>query len=393
MNSLSAGTSLPSPVRINSTLLAAMKENDALLYVSAAGAGLRLQTALWDVPGASRWLVGFSTPYARTQLQSFIGHEPDSNYVSSEVALDLAMAAFLRAAEHQVVEGLPGSPIGLGITATVGSTRRPKGRLRAHLALITKKKVLLKELPLGTIHGQAARKIHDQAIAEAALFMLEEAFFSDKDPNQAARDALALQRFFRYPIFATNGRRFAREEGITPGVDLAATLNPIHEGHRAMCRAAEADIASAKHGHAPRIVRYLVSSSSPHKGRLSVQEMLCRAGMLRAERWRDESRLVEFTQDEPLFIDKARRRPGSIFLLGADTMARMLNPNWGIQVEEMLSAFARLDVKFKVMGRVVAGRWTTCRDISVPWPHQTLFEPLGGRLDLSSSELRGTPCR
>lgn len=135
-------------------------------------------------------------------------------------------------------------------------------------------------------------------------------------------------------------------------------------------------------------VRYLVSSSSPHKGKLTVQEMLLKAGMLRAERWLGQSRSVEFTHDEPLFIDKARKRPESVFIIGADTMGRMLDPQWGPEIESMLLELKNLGVKFLVMGRVIEGEWKTCRDFYVPWPHGNLFEPLEGRIDLSSTQLR-----
>lgn len=98
--------------------------------------------------------------------------------------------------------------------------------------------------------------------------------------------------------------------------------------------------------------------------------------------------MVEFTHSEPLFIDKARKRPGSIFLIGADTMQRMLDPKWGPDIEPMLNEMKNLGIKFLVMGRVLNGKWTTCRDIELPWSMQTLFEPLLGRVDVSSTEIR-----
>lgn len=367
---------------LHETLLAA----NTLLHVSTTGAGLRLQTALWDTPGASAYLVGFFTPYARTQLHSFLGHAPETSYCSSEVAYDLAMASYLRAAEHRVVEGLLGSPVGVGITAAVASSRLPRGEHRAHVVIMTCEAVREFVVELENGAGADARREHDEILRERVLLELGRTLDGTAAGSSEA-SAVATERFYRYPVFDTNGRRYAAS-GAAAGVYLPATLNPIHEGHRLMCRAAESRMHSAPGG--VRFAKYLVSSSSPHKGSLSVQEMLSKAGMLRAERWRDESRMVEFTRDEPLFLDKARKRPGSIFLIGADTMERMLEAGWGPDIIDMLSEMRNLGTRFWVMGRQLDGRLLTCRDIEVPWPHQTLFEPLDGRLDVSSTELRAT---
>jgi hypothetical protein len=133
---------------------------------------------------------------------------------------------------------------------------------------------------------------------------------------------------------------------------------------------------------------YLVSSYSPHKGSLSIQEMLFKAGMLKAERWLGQSRSVEFTHDEPLFIDKARRRPGSIFLIGADTMQRLLDPNWGPNIDEMLLEMKELKVSFLVMDRVVDGKILLCHNINVPSCGVGIFSSFGKRLDICSTDLR-----
>ena len=357
---------------------------NSLLHVSAAGAGLRLQTALWDTPGASAYLVGFFTPYARTQLHSFLGHAPETSYCSSEVAYDLAMASYLRAAEHRIVEGSLGNPVGIGITAAVASSRLSRGGHRAHVVIITHDVIREFVVEFENGAGIDARIAHDEQLRDRVLvelgLVLDGSAIASKEAS-----TVATERFYRYPVFDTNGRRYPAS-GDAAGIYLPATLNPIHDGHRLMCRVAESRGLSAP-GEA-RFAKYLVSSCSPHKGNLSVQEMLFKAGMLRAERWRNESRMVEFTRDEPLFLDKARKRPGSIFLIGADTMMRMLETGWGPNIVDMLSEMRKLGTRFWVMDRQQDGNLLSCRDIEVPSPFQTLFEPLDGQLDISSTELR-----
>lgn len=366
------------------TLHNLLLQSKSLLHVSSTGAGPRLQQALWDNPGASQYLVGFFTPYARTQLHSFLGHSPDESYVHEDVAYDMAMASYIRAAEHQVESGAEGNPVGLGITAAVASERMPRGPQKAHIVVITRDTIRNQTFYLDKAVGKEARLEHDRAIATVALGLLGDVLEGTLG-NHPVSATKAFERFYEYPIFHTNGTRRKPSERES-AIYLPATLNPIHDGHRAMCRAAEDYYSPGVPGRIKAM--YLVSSASPHKGTLSVQDMLFKAGMLRAERWRRESRAVEFTHAEPLFLDKARKRPGSVFIIGADTMARMLDPQWGPSIEPMLNEIKNLGVEFLVMGRVIDGKWTTCRDVKVPYLHQNLFTPIEGRVDISSTAIR-----
>lgn len=363
-------------------------ETKSLLHVSTAGAGPELLRRIWSELGISEYYVGGAMPYFPHETHAFLGHPPDDSYVSREVAFDMAMASYIRAVENQVVMGRAGSPVGLGITAATASNRWPKGGQRAHIVVVTRDRILDHHLMMVKGLGKEVRALHDADIARMALSVLEFALDPTCPPVPEA-DTLALERFYRYPIFNTNGRRLAALRS-GPKIYLPATLNPIHDGHRLMAKEAE-DARSPEDGGRVQVI-YLVSSVSPHKGKLSVQDMLQRAGMLLAERWRDDevdSRTVEFTRDEPLFLDKARKRPGSTFIIGADTMQRMLDPVWGVDPEALIAEFENLKTKFLVMGRLIDDKWLTCRDIPMPrWTSQLLFQPLGGRVDVSSTQLR-----
>ena len=110
----------------------------------------------------------------------------------------------------------------------------------------------------------------------------------------------------------------------------------------------------------------------------------------RAARLRGYDCLV--TDGYPLYLDKARRFPGRTFILGADALARMLDPAWGVPPEQLLAEFESLGTRLRVAGRVVDGVWTTFDDLlreRIPARFFGLFdEPIGGRSDISSTELR-----
>lgn len=352
-------------------------DTGSLLHVSCTGAGARLLQRLWETPGASRYLVGSATPYGHTQLRSFLGFAPEGSSVSLEVAIEMAMASYVQAAELRSTQELTGSPVGLGLTAAVASDRLPRGEQRAHLAVVARSGVRAVPLPLRKDSGIEARRRHDEAIAEAALGLLRAAVEGANAGVDASADA--VEALFARPVFELDGTRL---ESTSTGLYLPATLNPLHAGHRAMLCAAEREVGAGARGS------YLVTTTSVHKPRLSVPEMLDRVGMARAERWHRQARAIEFSRNDPLFVDKARQRPGSTFVIGADTMARMLDPCWGPSRDQVLTDLRNHRATFLVMGRQVEGRWLTCRDIPVPFPFGLLFRPLEGRVDLSSRELR-----
>jgi hypothetical protein len=353
-------------------------ENKALLYVATTGAGLSFQYNLWKKPGCSKYLVGFFTPYAKTELQEFIGYEPEGSFVSKEVAYDLAMASYIRAAKFKVQKASDGEPIGIGITAAVATNRIPRSEQRAFICVITKDKALLHEVKLEKTLGESHREAHDQIIAAEAENVLICAINWMTHPYTNCTNE-ALDRFYQYPTFLSNSRT---KESFGAALYLPASLNPIHDGHRELAQTAESVcVGFLSDGGC----KYLISTLSPHKGEMTLQEMLFKAGMLRAEKtFRD----FEFTKNEPLFLDKARKRPNSIFIIGADTMERFLDPKWGPNPIELLKELNGLQTTFLVMGRVIDGIFKTVNDIDVPEDYKHMFVPMDGRVDISSTEIR-----
>ncbi len=351
-------------------------ENKALVYVSTTGAGLAFQSNLWGTPGSSEYIVGFQTPYRRGQTIELLGYDPDDSFVSPIVAIDLAMASYIQASKHKVLSGEDGNPVGVSITASVATNRIPRGEQRAFICVITKDRAILHEVKLEKTLGESHRKAHDQFIAAKAEDVLISAFTYQNDSKYIDCTKEALDRFYQYPTFLINSRT---KDSFGSSLYLPASLNPIHDGHREMARTAESVVIPCDG------CKYLISTVSPHKGEMTLQEMLSKAGMLRAEK---TFRGFEFTKDEPLFLDKARKRPGSVFIIGTDTMERFLDPKWGPDPVELLKELKELKTTFLVMGRVMDGVFKTANDITVLDGYKDLFVPMEGRVDISSTEIR-----
>ena len=353
-------------------------EQDAVVHLSCAGAGPALVNKLWRCPGASSYLVGVSAPYGRSQLSRYVGHAIEGSFCSREVAIDLATMSYVSATEHLVVEGSEGRPVGIGVTAAVASSRLPRGDQRAHVVVMSDEAVLYREVKFRKGIGMRERWLQDTILAENVSELLSIAL-GDEGAGFEDSSEEALERLFRYPSFEVDG---SRRTATSSGLYLPASLNPHHEGHREMARLAENAVGGEVRA------RYLVSASPIHKKRPTVQELLAKVGAVSAERHRGELRAIEFSKDDPLFVDKVAQRPGSVFVIGADTMRNILDPKWGIESEEVLRRFRRSKAGFLVMGRKVAGAFLKCEDLRVPREFADLFTPLGGRIDISSTEIR-----
>ena len=102
----------------------------------------------------------------------------------------------------------------------------------------------------------------------------------------------------------------------------------------------------------------------------------------------------------PRFIEKARLFPNCTFIVGADTVKRMLNKKYySDSSEELIAAIAEiahLGCRFLVGGREVDGKFLTLADVlkasSIPTSLHRAFIGLSSdqfRVDISSSEIRG----
>jgi hypothetical protein len=97
----------------------------------------------------------------------------------------------------------------------------------------------------------------------------------------------------------------------------------------------------------------------------------------------------------PLFAQKAEVLPGMVFVVGADTAARLVDPKYyggdPRAMSESLAGIRRHGCRFLVAGRSQEGRYVSLEQLPIPQEFQGLFEGLTEeefRCDLSSTELR-----
>lgn len=372
------------------------------VFVAVTGAGTGLQDILWSVPGISSAFAGAVCPYGAEQSDDFLGFRPES-YCSADTAVDYAMMAYVRARESVLADGSAKAPVGLGITASVASNAVHRGEHRVFLCTITPFGAMSWYVRLPKGAGSFPRERDGQATdllgLSAILAAVGEPPLLGSIVSDPRGDVVMLTQspeippaelrklFFRRPVFSRSGMRHPIERLDVANLALMpASLNPPHEGHRRM-----ADIVERE--RRKRVV-YMVTADSVHKPPLSVPEMLDRVAAVRRQRWSPGgARTVVFTQGDPLFLDKARRWPCTEFVVGADTVLRMLDPRWGVDPEPLLHELQGLGTRFLVFGREVDGRFVPADAVlaDVPPfvdPYRTMFAPMPGRWDVSSTRLR-----
>jgi hypothetical protein len=354
------------------------------VYVIATGGCSQMQSTLWKLPGASAFLVGAEFPYNVGATHELLGYMP-KKFISPETAMALAEAAYLRALGSMT----DGPRVGLGITCSVATTREHRGDHRICAAAISDTQAVYCTHILQKGVGQKQRE-YDDLIAEILAFKCLFAVTLKKDFVRTPEGFyledghdLARKVFMDWRLVGPTGDRMPDLVVASVGsklkpVFVPGAFNPPHEGHETLAYEAERMTG--------REAVYYLTVNPPHgKPTLTTQDMLVRMRGMRG-------RKVLFSENDPLYIDKARKYPGAAFAIGADAFDRMLDPVW-CPVEPMLREFNELGTRFYVRGRLIGDEFADMKEIlerrKVPWEFWNIFQALPGRYDISSTQLRG----
>lgn len=353
-----------------------LKNSGISIHVIATGAGAGIQQKLWETPGCSAYLSGASFPYAPEETEELLGFKPDQ-FVSKETAIDLASAAYMKAFRFGGKKA-----VGVGVTASVASSREHRGDHRFHMCVITEDQVRVGYQLLDKGVGDEPRQYDGNIVDTYVKTMLTLVATKESGWGLYSDETdLAKKRFFERPFFTANGKRLAElpEYAEAHYALMPGSFNPPHEGHFG--------VANSFRDKYSKNVIFEIGTNPPHKNPPTVQELLQRAKMLKGYD-------TLFTKDIALYLQKARAYPGMALLMGADTMQRILDPKWGVNVPGMLKEFRALHTKLYVGGRMIDGKWTTVHDVIQQYSKNdpnfdlNLFRELDGRWDVSSSELR-----
>jgi hypothetical protein len=368
-------------------LVTAIHATPRMVVLDFAGAGAQALAWLHSVGGSSRTILEATDHYAARSLVEAIGFSPEQ-FTSPEVALALATRAYRRAGQLAAA-GIPVA--GLGCTATIATDRAKWGQHRCCLAVYNGQGVYTLSLTL--TKGRRTRQEEEHAVS---LLILRAVAWACGLPNLPQPDLQTGEQLLEaYEPVDLLGKLLAGDlewlavmpNGQTAVGDtweglalLSGAFNPLHQGHRRLAQVAERTLGQPVFFEMPLI--------NADKAPLDQAEARRRAAQFAG------IAPVILTR-APLFSQKARLFPHSVFILGLDTVERLVQPRfYHNNPAKMLASFEAVQAagcRFLAAGRVRDGRFITLANIDLPPGYSTLFTQIPEnefRVDISSTIIR-----
>ncbi|ONI31495.1 hypothetical protein PRUPE_1G316800 [Prunus persica] len=361
----------------------------SVLYLSGGAS----QAVAWllSVPGASSTVLEAVVPYSRMSMIQLLGKIPNQ-FCSSHTAEEMALLAYNRALKLSS----PGSPVvGVGFTGTLATSRPKLGDHRLHLSTRTSDRLWVSTVTLSK--GLRNREEEDmvashlllKAIANACkvpgtfVSELTDSEVPDECEKQFSEDEELEQLingkicFKVYPFSSEPHMSTAERKIILPG-----SFNPLHEGHMKLL-----EVATSLCGNSYPC--FEISAVNADKPPLSTSQIKDRV-----KQFENVGKTV-IISNQPYFYKKAELFPGSAFVIGADTAARLINPKYYDgdykKMLEILIGCKKTGSTFLVGGRNVDGVFKVLEDFDIPEEFRDMFISIPEekfRMDLSSTEIR-----
>ncbi len=358
--------------------------------IAAAGGGTGAIAVLARAPGASRTLLHAVVPYSEGSLKTFLGRESQS-LCSKETAADMARRA--RDLGLTQFPELTPNLIGVGVTSALTTDRPRKGRNRCFVSVAGATVNIDRELHLQK--DARSRADEEDLVDGLVLNCIAEAFAVtdriplDLFPDERVEDSILEVAYWYERLLDSTLVSFRRDERgrlsggpTSAGAVLSGSFDPLHEAHVELARVASGVLNSD--------VAFELSVINVDKPPIGLDEL--------------ERRLEQFSRvgevlvtRAPTFVEKARIFPGRVFVIGADTVPRIVDPKYyGGRDSEMLAALNELsgtDCRFLVAGRAGnSGAFVGLEDVEMPVEFRHLFQPIPEsqfRVDVSSTGIRG----
>ena len=370
-------------------LVEAIHNTSGMVSLVIAGAGSQAINAILGVAGASRTVLDIQVPYASSAVVDYLGDEPDQ-YVSTDAALSLARAAYFRAVKLRE-EPIP--VFGVSCTATIATDRPKRGDHRCHVCVYGA--TAWRSASLTFVKGLRSRDQEDAVVSRLILNSIAKALgidgrldltlsskekvLTDADCPGDPLDALA-QGHVGHVMIDSKGSQIA--DARFRGGIISGSFNPRHGGHDRL-----AEVASEQLG-VP--VAFELSITNVDKPELELSEV-----RRRIDQFRGNSTAI--ATRAPVFYEKARLLPGCTFVIGYDTLVRLVDAKYygGSQAILMSSLLEMrsLDCSFLVAGRLADDGFKTLGDVELPDALSDMFIEIPAsrfREDISSSEIRST---
>lgn len=378
-------------------LVELVHDSPKMAVIATAGAGGQALAWLLGTPGASKTVLEAVVPYNESAMAEFLGRRP-ARYVSGATAKEMAQSAYKKALRLRNSH-IP--VVGLACTASIATVRPKRGAHCCYVAAWDQTGVTSYRLKL--TKGARDRSAEEDVVSRLILRALADSCGVEQEIPLGLLDDERLEvnrvvhgGLIRRLIEAATVRghgdglqsvivypdgEMAENEPVGTAV-LPGSFNPLHSGHEKL-----AQVASEMLGDRVVFEISVVNVDKPH--------------LEEAEVWR---RLRQFHGEwsvvltrAPTFREKAVLFRGSTFVIGWDTLVRLLEASYyGRQeadVHAALEEIRRSGCRFLVAGRMNSGAFRTLADVAINEEFAELFEAIPEsrfRADIASTELRSS---
>ena len=375
--------------RLATATLDGLNRCDAGLVLAVAGGGSVALSALAGCQGASTALIAGQLAYSRAAAHALRDFDEPEGFASAAMALDLAYAALDLA--NSLDDRQRRLRLGVGIASALATQPPRAGRDRAYLAVAGAGPAREWTLNLDAWPGDRGRQ--EMLTAAAALLAAWRGAGCGPD-EPATPDGLAAALSATKPNPAYWVKRVARGRfswarrlatgdwggaGTVPAGILAGSFNPLHAGHQGLIAAAERQIGAP--------VELELSLQNVDKDPLAIAPAVDRVSSI-------AGRYSLVIDRAATFVEKSALFPGAVFVVGADTATRIVDPRYyGGDARAMrsgLEAIRNRGCGFLVAGRSIGDRFASFASLDFS-PAADLFSELpesAFRLDISSSQIR-----
>jgi hypothetical protein len=350
--------------------------------MALTGGGSLAAAQLLHVPGSSRTLLEVIIPYHEQSLADFLGQRTGSS-CSKATSQALARRAFERARWL-----CPGDRVlGLGCTASLASDRPKKGEHRCHISIHLDDATTTWSANLAK--DARSRAEEETLVAAIVLHALASRLGLPAPPMPPLHEGESIVSAgdtstasgFRETYVAIDGQWRQDKAWESPAALLPGSFNPLHAGHLRLARYASKNLGMP--------AEFELSVANVDKPDLDIDEVRRRVQPFcwQAPVWLTRA---------PRFVQKAKRFPGAVFVVGVDTAMRVVSPRYydndEARLRQALAEIRAQGCRFLVACRVDSQkRYLSLRDAAVPAEFTALFTeipPEHFRFDVSSTELR-----